>query len=138
LKQLVLDAGPLIGLFYAKDTYHEQCVNGFQQLAKQKTILLTPIPIIFEVYKWLLQRTYPAIAQNTLKVMQESLHPVALDQNDFEQIQAMVTQLPQWQGSLEDATVVFIALRYHSPVWTYNFRDFGTFKNLDFWTPYPL
>jgi hypothetical protein len=47
----------------------------------------------------------------------------------------MVTQLPQWQGSLEDATVVFMALRYHSPVWTYNFRDFGTFKNLDFWTP---
>ena len=48
MKQVVLDAGPLIGLFYAKDTYHEQCVKGFQQLAKQKTILLTPIPIIFD------------------------------------------------------------------------------------------
>lgn len=75
--------------------------------------------------------------RNPLKVMQESVHPIALEQNDFERIQAMVTQLPQWQGSLEDATVVFIALRYHSPVWTYNFRDFGSFTNLEFWTADP-
>lgn len=137
MKKIVLDAGPLIGLFYAKDTYHNDCVRGFEQLAQQKTILLTPIPILFEVYKWLLQRTQPAIAHNTLKIMQESLYLLPLEKADFEEIQNMVTKLPQWQGSLEDATVVFTALRYHSPVWTYNFRDFSIFKALEFWTPEP-
>ncbi len=137
MKQIVLDAGPLIGLFYAKDTYHTDCVRGFQQLAQQKTILLTPIPIIFEVYKWLLQRTRPEIAQNTLKVIQDSLYSLPLEQTDFDELQGMVVQLPQWQGSLEDATVVLTALRYRCPIWTYNFRDFGIFQALDFWNPQP-
>lgn len=137
MKQIVLDAGPLIGLFYAKDTYHADCINGFQQLAQQKTILLTPIPIIFEVYKWLLQRTRPEIAQNTLKVIQVSLHSLPLEQTDFDELQGMVAQLPQWQGSLEDATVVLTALQYCCPIWTYNFRDFSIFPALAFWNPQP-
>lgn len=61
MKQLVVDAGPIIALFYAKDTYHSQGVAGFTQLSKAKTVLLTPMPIVFEVYKWLLQRTSPLI-----------------------------------------------------------------------------
>ena len=135
MKHLVLDAGPLIGLFYAKDTYHQDCVKGFQQLAQQNVILLTPIPIVFEVYKWLLQRTHPVIAQNTLKVMQESLNLLPLDISDFEKLNGMVMQFPQWEGSLEDATVVLIALKYGCPVWTYNFRDFSLFQALTFWNP---
>jgi predicted nucleic acid-binding protein len=135
LKQIVIDAGPLIGLFYARDTYHLDCVKGFEQLAQEKTILLTPLPILFEVYKWLLQRTQPVIAHEALAVMQESLYLLPLEQADFEEIQSLVTELPQWQGSLEDATVIFTALQYRSPVWTYNFRDFGIFKTLEFWTP---
>ncbi|WP_199337025.1 hypothetical protein [Oscillatoria sp. FACHB-1407] len=79
MKQLVIDAGPLIGLFYAKDTDHAQCVAGFTQLIQAKTVLLTPIPIVFEVYKWLLQRTSPQQAQKTLQVMQDSLHLIPLD-----------------------------------------------------------
>jgi predicted nucleic acid-binding protein len=74
LKQLVIDAGPLIGLFYAKDTDHDQCVTGFRQLNQAKTILLTPIPIVFEVYKWLLQRTTPGRAQEMLQMIQSNLH----------------------------------------------------------------
>jgi predicted nucleic acid-binding protein len=137
LRKIALDAGPLIGLFYRKDIYHRECVRGFEQLAQQQTILLTPLPILFEVYKWLLQRTQPTVAHNALAVMQDSLHLLPLEQSDFEQIQDIVTELPQWQGSLEDATVVFTALRYRSPVWTYNFRDFSIFQALEFWTPDP-
>jgi len=73
LKQLVLDAGPLIALFSTKDTDHRICKAGFEQLSQSQTILLTPLPIVFEVYKWLLHRTTPAVAQNTLDVMQKSL-----------------------------------------------------------------
>ena len=137
MKQLVLDAGPLIGLFYSKDAYHAEYVEGFKQLARQKIVLLAPIPIIFEVYKWLLHRTRPEIAQNTLKVMQDSLHPLPLNKPDFDELQDLILQLPQWEGSLEDCTVLLIALKYRSPVWTYNYRDFTIFQSLEFWNPDP-
>lgn len=135
MKQLVLDAGPLIALFYAKDTYHSQCVAGFTQLNQAKTVLLTPIPIVFEVYKWLLQRTSPTVAQQTLKTMEESLHFIAMDRTEFDELTVMMYNLPKWQGSLEDASVAAMALRYRCPVWTLNFRDFGLFKTLEFWNP---
>ncbi len=90
MKQIVIDAGPLIALFYAKDTYHTQCVTGFTQLHQSRTILLTPLPIIFEVYKWLLQRTTPQVAQNTLKTMEESLHFLSMDDAMYDEVQAMI------------------------------------------------
>lgn len=135
MKQIVLDAGPLIGLFYAKDTYHAQCVEGFRQLTQTNTLLLTPLPIVFEVYKWLLQRTRPKVAQQTLLTMNDCLHVLPMDAEAFEQMQTVVTQLPEWKGSLEDATVMLTALQYRCPVWTYNFRDFSLFSALDFWNP---
>ncbi len=135
MKQIVLDAGPLIALFYAKDTYHKQCVDGFRQLIESNILLLTPLPIVFEVYKWPLQRTRPAVAQNTLLAMNDSLHILTMDLEAFSQLQTAVAQLPQWQGSLEDATVMLAALQYCCPVWTYNFRDFSIFSALEFWNP---
>ncbi len=104
MKRLVLDAGPLIALFRAEDTRHQDSINGFQQLAQQNTILLTPIPIIFEVYKWLLRRTRPEIAQNTLKVMQESLHPFPLGQSDFSSTTSVARFIGRWNCSGSDAS----------------------------------
>jgi predicted nucleic acid-binding protein len=95
------------------------------------------LPIVFEVYKWLLQRTTPQIAQNTLKTMEKSLHFISIDDVIYDEVKAMILALPQWQGSLEDATLAIIALRYRCPIWTLNFRDFGIFKNLEFWNPDP-
>jgi predicted nucleic acid-binding protein len=135
LKQLVIDAGPLIGFFYAKDTDHQQCVAGITQLIQAKTRILTPLPIVFEVYKWMLQRTNPTVAHQALKAMQASLHFVPLEAEIFEQLQILILSLPNWQGSLEDATVAIIGLAYHCPVWTLNYRDFSIFSNLDFWNP---
>lgn len=135
MKQLVIDAGPLIGLFYDQDTYHRDCVRGFSQLAQSQTVLLTPLPIIFEVYKWLLQRTQPHIAQQTLKIMCESLHIIPINHDDFDALKSMVIQLPDWRGSLEDGTVMLAAIHYRCPIWTYNFRDFSMFKTLEFWNP---
>ena len=135
MKYLTIDAGPFIGLFYAKDNYHQQCVNGFAQLAKDKTVLLTPIPIIFEVYKWLLQRTTPVIAQRALQTMEDSLYLIEFTKVNLIDIKSFLLQIPQWKVSLDDATVILVALRYQGLVWTYNFRDFSAFKTLNFWTP---
>ncbi|NEP17247.1 MAG: type II toxin-antitoxin system VapC family toxin [Leptolyngbya sp. SIO4C1] len=135
MRRLILDAGPLIGLLYSKDTYHSQCVNGFRYLSGAKTILLTPMPIVFEVYKWLLQRTRPAVAQRALETMSETLHILTLDSEIFSELKAAVSRLSDWHGSLEDATVILTAIQYRCPVWTYNFRDFNVFKSLELWTP---
>ena len=137
MKQIVLDAGPLIGLFYAKDTYHLRCVEGFRQLTRKNTLLLTPMPIVFEVYKWLLQRTRPEVAQRTLLTMNDSLHILTMQADVFSELQTVVSQLPQWRGSLEDATVMITALQYQCPIWTYNFRDFSIFSALEFWNAEP-
>jgi predicted nucleic acid-binding protein len=102
MNYLSVDAGPFIGLFYEKDTYHQQCVHGFTQLAKNKTILITPIPIVFEVYKWLLQRTTPAFAQQALQVMENTLHLVEINKDDLADLKSLLVQLPRWQGSLSD------------------------------------
>ena len=67
--------------------------------------------------------------------MVESLHTLPLGQDDFVELQEMIAQLSDWQGSLEDATVVHTAICFRCPVWTYNYRDFTAFKSLEFWTP---
>jgi len=60
---------------------------------------------------------------------------LVLNQLDFHELYTMVRALPNWQGTLEDATVILLAQRYHCPVWTLNYRDFGIFKSLEFWNP---
>jgi predicted nucleic acid-binding protein len=135
VKQIVIDAGPLIALFHAKDTDHQICVIGFTQLIQNRTQIIAPVPIVYEVYKWLLQKTSSAIAQKTLRDMEESLYFVLLDQDTLQAVQTMVVNLPEWKGSLEDATVAVMALRYRCPVWTLNYRDFSLFQSLEFWNP---
>ncbi len=135
LPQLVLDAGPLIALFAAQDPVHASAQRGFSQLAQTTTQLITPIPILYEVYKWLLYETSPAIAQSALKAMRQSLHEVAINSTDLEAVQALVTLIPNWKGSLEDATVIMYAQKLNYPLWTLNYRDFSAFKTLTFWNP---
>jgi hypothetical protein len=60
-----------------------------------------------------------------------------LDENIFTSVRIMITSLPKWKGSLEDATVAVTALRYRCPVWTLNYRDFSIFQSLEFWNPDP-
>jgi len=135
LRQVVLDAGPLIGAFYSKDTYHEQCVVGFAELAQNDVKVHVPLPIVFEVYKWLLNHTYPLIAQRALREINRSFYIIPTEAKDFISLQDTICLLPRWKGSLEDATVVLVALQYRCPVWTYNFRDFSIFESLEFWNP---
>lgn len=137
LKQLALDAGPLIALLYAKDTQHCECKKGFEQLSQSNVRLLTPIPILFEVYKWLLHTTNPTTAQTALNVMVETLHLIELSQADFLEVHNLIKALPNWRGSLEDATVIWVAQRYKCPVWTLNYRDFSAFPSLEFWNHDP-
>ncbi|WP_088890918.1 type II toxin-antitoxin system VapC family toxin [Leptolyngbya ohadii] len=135
MSRLILDAGPLIALFHNKDVDHEQCLRGFTQLSQASTSLLVPTSIVYEVYKWLLQRTNPSKAKQALQIMEESLHFLMLNQDEFQGLCNTVQKLSGWQGTLEDLTVIETALRYRCPVWTLNYRDFAAFSQLEFWNP---
>jgi len=48
-------------------------------------------------------------------------------------VEAYLNSRPEWKGTLEDASVVLLALKAGTPVWTLNYRDLGVFQELSFW-----
>lgn len=135
--RLVLDAGPLIGFLYVKDGNHVEAARGFHQLAQSNTRLIAPLPIVFEVYKWLMQKSDPSVAYLGLQRMQESLQILYPGESDFAEAIRVLVAMPMWRGTLEDALVAITGLKLDVPVWTLNYRDFAAFRNLRFWTPDP-
>jgi predicted nucleic acid-binding protein len=135
MRRLVLDAGPLIALFSAKDDYHEVCQVGFAQLPTVFAEVLTPLPILFEVYKFVAREQSSQVAQKALSVICDDTLVVPLEMKAFENIYSMVCQMPEWKGSLEDAAVVVTAQQHNASVWTLDYRDLHWFKSLHLWTP---
>lgn len=133
--RLVLDAGPLIALLHKGDRDHAVTTAGFHRLAAAKTMVITPLPIVFEVYKWLLFRAGAPSAQEGLRRMRDSLDVLYLGAEDFDAAAALSGSIPNWTGTLEDATVVLTSLRLRLPVWTLNYRDLSAFPRLHFWSP---
>ena len=65
-ERLVLDAGPLIALLHRSDPDHEEAVRGFRRLAEGGARLFLPMPVLFEVFKWLLFQAGPKAAREGL------------------------------------------------------------------------
>ena len=135
MRRLVLDSGPLIALLSIKDDHHSSSQAGFAQLPKEFGEVLTPLPVLYEVYKFVARNSSPAAAQKALAVIVEDTVIVPVTLEAFENIYSLVCQMPNWQGSLEDASVVVIAIEYEAPVWTLDYRDLSWFKQIELWTP---
>ena len=133
--RLVLDAGPLIALLHGKDADHEAAVAGFRRLAGARSRLIAPLPIVFEVYKWLAYEVSTDAARVGLARMRQSLELPLLDRPVVHELAGLLEAMPRWTGSLEDALVAMVALRTDTPVWTVNYRDLAAFPNFRFWTP---
>jgi predicted nucleic acid-binding protein len=97
--------------------------------------LITPLPIVFEVYKWLVYEAGPATAQQGLRHMTRSLDLAYPMQDEFVAAATLAGALRGWGGTLEDALVAVTALGRRVPVWTMNFRDLGAIPELHFWNP---
>lgn len=54
--------------------------------------------------------------------MKDSLYLIEFTKADLRNIKSFLLQIPQWQGSLEDATVILVALRYQNLV-EINFKN---------------
>ena len=132
---VVLDAGPLIALVHATDQDHATSVAGFQQLAAGGTRLIVPLPIVFEVYKWVLYNGGSRAAGRALSTLVEATEIVYPTAAEFGNVRALVAALSTWQGTLEDALAALTALQLGVPMWTLNYRDMSAFPRLSFWTP---
>ena len=132
---LVVDAGPLIGLFQRADAFHEESVRGFQELRHSRVRVLAPLPVVFEVYKWILYNINYVAAQEALDGMQRSLEITNVTADILRSLADITERLPNWGGSLEDALVLFAARSLGCPAWTYNSRDFAAFRDLELWNP---
>jgi predicted nucleic acid-binding protein len=133
--RLVLDAGPLIALLHAEDRDHEEARSGFRRLIDSRTDLLVPLPILFEVYKWLLYETKPDVARDALRRMRRAFHVLYPTEAEIGALSILVESMADWRGSLEDALVALVGLQTAAPVWTLNYRDLSAFRTLRFWTP---
>jgi predicted nucleic acid-binding protein len=133
--RIVLDAGPLIGLLNRRDAYHVDALRGFEQLAARRAVLTVPVPILFEVFKWMMHQTNVPTARRALGWMLEDLDLIYLGPGDLHEMVTLLGERPGWTGSLEDTAVVQVAIRFGAPVWTLDYRDLRAFPNLQFWTP---
>jgi len=135
VRRLVLDTGPLIALFSGKDARHQECKVGFAQLPNVFGEVLTPLPVLFEVYKFVAREQSPNTAQKALAVIVEDTLVIPLGMEAFWNVYNLCRQMPAWKGSLEDASVVVSAKQYNASVWTLDYRDFSWFKELELWAP---
>ena len=135
MKRLVLDAGPLIALVSKKDNYHSEVKRGFNQIPVNFGEVLTPLPILFDVYKFVSRNESAQVAQKLLSIIQYDTVIIPISETDFATISDLVLQIANWQGTLEDASVILIAQKYQAQVWTLDYKDLGYFSNVQFWTP---
>ena len=135
MKRLVLDAGPLIALVSKKDNYHSEAKRGFNQIPVNFGEVLTPLPILFEVYKFVSRNESAQVAQKLLSIIQYDTVIIPISEADFATISDLVLHIANWQGTLEDASVILIAQKYQAQVWTLDYKDLGYFSNVQFWTP---
>ena len=132
---LVIDSGPLIATLFAQDRYHTVAAQGFQQLAEEKRRLILPLPIVFEVYRWLLQHHSSQLAQDMFVVLDKSFEIYGIDSSEIPALREIALRFPNWQGTLGDASVIYIAILMSATVWTLDYRDLGIFDGIEFWNP---
>ena len=94
-----------------------------------------PIPVVFEVFKWLAYNVGAAPARIALGRMRLNFEIVEIDRAMLGELAGMVDSIPRWPGSLEDAVLAFVGGRMNASVWTFNYREFVAFRGLHLWNP---
>jgi predicted nucleic acid-binding protein len=132
---LVVDAGPLIAILDGRAKEHRTAVRGLDRLISARTRIIIPLPIVFEVFKWLSNETRREVARAWLGRLHRGAVVRFPEPSDIDRVTSILHMLPSWRGSMEDALLVVICQKERLPLWTYNYRDLAAFKTLEFWTP---
>jgi len=132
---LVIDAGPLIAILDDREVEHLQSVQGLDLLISARTRIVVPLPIVFEVVKWLTYEKRPEIARAWLGQIQRGAVVLYPGPSEIDEVVAILHMMPYWRGSMEDALLAVTCRRERLPLWTFNYRDLTVFKDLQFWSP---
>jgi predicted nucleic acid-binding protein len=132
---LVVDAGPIIAIVDNREKEHVTAVRGLDLLISARTRVVVPLPVVFEVFKWLSNNTHRELARMWLGQIQTGAEILFPDPADIDEVTAILFMMHAWRGSMEDALIVVTCKKERLPLWTYNYRDFAAFKDIQFWTP---
>lgn len=133
--RLVLDAGPLIALFFTKDRDHEVVRDGFARLITTQTSFIVSSAILLEVSKRLFFLEGRQVMRQATAVMLNQFNILDVNQQELRQALDTANQRVDWNGTLEDAIVANLAVKLRVPLWTMNYRDLAAFNQLEFWNP---
>lgn len=135
IRRILVDAGPFIALFNRDDRDHVLAAYGFEELSSRRVRVLLPLPIAFEVCKWLRYKVSGDAAIMAIDRIRRGTEIIYPSADDFSRAIQVARQMPSWRGSLEDALLANLATAHRTPLWTLNYREFAAFGALHLWNP---
>ncbi|WP_282697546.1 PIN domain-containing protein [Streptomyces sp. CC208A] len=121
----VLDTGPLVAFFNAKDKHHSSCVAFFSQLRGRK---LLPATVLAEV-SWQLERWPRVEAAFVEHVAQGFFELVSFSSEDLLRVSELITQYADFPLGAVDASVIAVAERHEvDRIATLDHRHFRAVK----------
>lgn len=121
----VLDTGPLVAFFNAKDKHHASCAAFFSQLRGRK---LLPATVLAEV-SWQLEHWPRIEALFVEHVAKGFFELVNLTSDDLLRVSELITRYADFPLGAVDASVIAVAERYEvDRVATLDHRHFRAIK----------
>ena len=123
--RVLVDAGPLVALFSAKDKAHPQCSDVMEALPRAPT---TCWPVITEA-AWLLRHRQDWVDALLRAVEQGFIELCVLDANDVSEIRGLLTRFESLRPQFADACLVHLAEREGiDTIFTLDRRDFSIYR----------
>lgn len=123
MASIIVDAGPLIALFRARDPHHAR-VTRF--LSTNRTRLISTLPVLTEACHFLTANGKTALLA-WIRRGGLWLHPITVD--DFDEIAEIVTRYAERDIDFADATLIWLAgVSSTSDVMTLDRRDFLVYR----------
>jgi hypothetical protein len=123
--RVLIDTGPLVAVFSARDSHHEICSRQLSSIAPP---LLTSWPVLTEA-AWLLRRQAGAIERILESVTEGLLQPLELDEAACAWMAGFLRKYRSLHPQIADASLVYLAEREGlDAVFTLDRRDFLVYR----------
>ena len=123
--RVLIDAGPLVALFSAKDANHRRCSGAMQELPQPP---LTCWPVVTEA-AWLLRHRLDWLEALLSAIEQGLIELCVLDANDLTGIRERMKRFESLSPQLADTCLVHLAEREGiDTIFTLDRRDFAVYR----------
>jgi uncharacterized protein len=123
---VLVDTGPLVALFSARDRHHHLCTKTLKNLF---TPLYTCWPVLIETAYLL--RSYPARQRDLFHSFERGLLALMpLETSEFSGLADLMDQYADLKPQLADVALEYLARREHvHTIFTLDRRDFTVYRN---------